>query len=173
VTTMGAEIAERPASAGGLEELYVRNAPGAIRLAYFLSGDRQQAEDLVQEAFVRVAGRFRHLRVPDNFPAYLRRTIVNLYTSQLRRRRLERAYVARRDVGPPVSHPEDAAQRDELWRALQRLPKRQRAAIVLRYYEDLSEREAADILRVSTGALNALVARATATLRTHLQGEEP
>jgi RNA polymerase sigma-70 factor (sigma-E family) len=170
---MGADIAERTAWAGGLEELYVRNAPTAIRLAYFLSGDRQLAEDLVQEAFVRVAGRFRHLRVPDTFPAYLRRTIVNLYTSQLRRRRLERAYVARRGVDPAVSHPEDAAQRDELWRALQRLPKRQRAAVVLRYYEDMSEREAADVLGVSTGALNALVARATSTLRTHLTGEGP
>jgi RNA polymerase sigma-70 factor (sigma-E family) len=173
VTTMGADIAERPTSSGGLEELYVRNAPTAMRLAYFLSGDRQLAEDLVQEAFVRVAGRFRHLRVPDTFPAYLRRTIVNLYTSQLRRRRLERDHLARRGVDPPGIHPEDAAERDELWRALQLLPHRQRAAVVLRYYEDLSEREAADLLGVSTGALNALVARATATLRTHLQGEEP
>jgi RNA polymerase sigma-70 factor (sigma-E family) len=172
VTTMGADIAERPAAAGELEELYIRHAPTAIRLAYFLSGDRQLAEDLVQEAFVRVAGRFRHLRVPDNFPAYLRRTIVNLHTSQLRRRRLERSYVARRGVGQRLTDPEDAAQRDELWRALQRLPHRQRAAVVLRYYEDLSEREAADVLGVSTGALNALVARATATLRSHIEGED-
>ena len=85
--------AEAPAPTGRLEELYVRNAPGALRLAYFLTGNRELAEDLVQEAFVRVAGRFRHLRVPDAFDAYLRRTIVNLSTSQLRRAKLERAYV--------------------------------------------------------------------------------
>jgi RNA polymerase sigma-70 factor (sigma-E family) len=169
---MGADVAGRARPMGGLEELYVSNAPAAIRLAYFLTGDRELAEDLVQEAFVRVAGRLRHLRVPDSFPAYMRRTIVNLYTSQLRRRRLERAYVARRGVDPRARHPEDVAQRDELWGAVQRLPERQRAAVVLRYYEDLSEREAADVLGVSTGALNALVARATATLRDHLRGEE-
>jgi RNA polymerase sigma-70 factor (sigma-E family) len=170
---MGADVAGRAKPIGGLEELYVANAPTAIRLAYFLTGDRELAEDLVQEAFVRVAGRFRHLRVPDSFPAYMRRTIVNLYTSQLRRKRLERAYLARRGVDPPASHAVDVAQRDELWRALRRLPERQCAAVVLRYYEDLSEREAADVLKVSTGALNALVARATATLREHLRaGEE-
>ncbi len=51
--------AEAPAPTGRLEDLYVRNAPGALRLAYFLTGNRELAEDLVQEAFVRVAGRFR------------------------------------------------------------------------------------------------------------------
>jgi hypothetical protein len=90
----------------------------------------------VQDAFVRLVGRFGHLRVPDAFPAYLRRTIVNLHTSGLRRLRLERAYVEREghkrveaaalpDVGTP----------EALWRALQTLPARQRAVVVLRYYE--------------------------------------
>jgi RNA polymerase sigma factor (sigma-70 family) len=69
----------------GLQDLYVRHAPAALRLAYFLSGDRETARDLVQDAFVRVAGRLRHLREPDEFDAYLRRTIVNIHTSRLRR----------------------------------------------------------------------------------------
>jgi RNA polymerase sigma-70 factor (sigma-E family) len=164
--------AEARAPTGRLEELYVRNAPGALRLAYFLSGNRELAEDLVQEAFVRVAGRFRHLRVPDAFDAYLRRTIVNLYTSQLRRTKLERAYVARHSGERTIAtEPGDPAARDELWQALHTLPERQRAAIVLRFYEDLSERAAADVMGCSAGALNQLVVRGMATLRSQI-GED-
>ena len=166
------ERTETPAPGGRLEELYVRNAPGALRLAYFLTGSRELAEDLVQEAFVRVAGRFRHLRVPDAFDAYLRRTIVNLFTSQLRRARIERAYVRRHGAEPGPTDPPDPAVRDELWRALQTLPERQRAAIVLRFYEDLSERQAADVLGCSTGALNQLVVRGMAALRTQIGDDD-
>ena len=155
----------------GLEELYVRNAPWALRTAYFLTGDRDLAEDLVQEAFVRVAGRFGHLRTPDAFPGYLRRTIVNLFTSQLRRRALEREWL-RRQSGEPVTFQGEPEADDDLWRALAVLPPRQRAAIVLRYYDDLAEREAAQVLGCSTGALHQLVTRATATLREHLGGVE-
>jgi RNA polymerase sigma factor (sigma-70 family) len=93
-TLVGEDIAGAKA-VSGLAELYERHAPAAGRLAYLLTGDRTLAEDLVQEAFVRVVGRFRHLRVPDAFEAYLRRTIVNLHTSQLRRKRIERAYLER------------------------------------------------------------------------------
>lgn len=164
--------ADAQPAAGRIEELYRRNAPGALRLAYFLTGDREQAEDLVQDAFVRVAGRFRHLRVPDSFDAYLRRTIVNQFTSQLRRRKLERAHAARERGLEPVTPPDDPALRDELWCALATLPDRQRAAVVLRYYEDLSERETAQILGVSTGAVNQLVVRAMASLRGHMKGDE-
>jgi RNA polymerase sigma-70 factor (sigma-E family) len=156
----------------GLEELYVRTAPAALRLAYFLTGDRQLAEDLVQEAFVRVAGRFHHRRVPDDFSGYLRRTIVNTFTSQLRRRRLERAWVARQPLEPAFTPPHDPSVRDHLWHALLDLPERQRAAVVLRYYEDLSEREAAEVLGCSVGAFDQLVVRATAALRARLQEEE-
>jgi RNA polymerase sigma-70 factor (sigma-E family) len=155
----------------GLEELYVRNAPRALRTAYFLTGDRDLAEDLVQEAFVRVAGRFGHLRTPDAFPGYLRRTIVNLFTSQLRRRALEREWL-RRQPGEPVTFQGESEASDDLWRALAILPPRQRAAIVLRYYDDLSEREAARVLGCSTGAFHQLVTRAMSTLREHLTGVE-
>lgn len=165
--------AEASAPPGRLEDLYVRNAPGALRLAYFLTGNRELGEDLVQEAFVRVAGRFRHLRMPDAFDAYLRRTIVNLYTSQLRRTKLERAYVVRHGSDPSVaSESGDPATRDELWQALHTLPERQRAAIVLRYYEDLSEHQSAEILHCSPGALNQLVVRGMTALREQIGDEQ-
>jgi RNA polymerase sigma-70 factor (sigma-E family) len=157
---------------GRLEEAYLRNAPGALRLAYFLTGDRELAEDLMQEAFVRVTGRMDHLRVPDRLDVYLRRTIVNLFTSQMRRRKLERAWLAREAAQPTTERGHDPALRDEMWRALQRLPDRQRAAIVLRFYEDLTERDAADLLGCSQSALNSLVVRGIKTLRADLQGDE-
>lgn len=164
---------ETVGSEGGLAELYERHAPAAGRLAYLLTADRAQAEDLVQDAFVRMVGRFRHLRVPDAFDAYLRRTIVNLHTSQLRRKRVERAYLEReRRTGELADEMPDVGVREELWRALQRLPGRQRAAVVLRFYEDLSERATAEALGCSPAAAKALVARAMETLRDQIRGED-
>ncbi len=172
MTRMTTELPEQASFANPLEELYVRNTPAALRLAYFLTGDPELSEDLVQEAFVRVAGRFQQLRVPDAFPAYLRRTIVNLYTSQLRRRRLERKWLRGHEHEEAAVAPPDAGSGDELWGAMALLPKRQRAAVVLRYYEDLSERDAAQTLGCSVGALNQLIVRALAILREHIRKDE-
>jgi RNA polymerase sigma-70 factor (sigma-E family) len=159
--------------AGRLEELYTRHAPVAMRLAYFLTGDRERAVDLVQDAFVRVAGRFRHLREPDAFDAYLRRTIVNLFSSHLRRLRLERRALERQvAAGQPAHREFDFAEQDAMWSALQTLQPRQRAAVVLRYYEDLSERETADVLGCSVGAVKQLVTRGLIALRGRIGSEE-
>src|SRR6059058_3771323 len=139
---------------GKLAELYVRYADGAVRLAYLTTGDLALAEDLVQDAFVRLAGRLVHLRDPGAFEAYLRRTVVNLSRSHFRRRKVERVYLERERgatwLGPqwPGRPLED---REDLWRALGRLSRRQRAALVLRFYEDLSERKVAEILRCRPG----------------------
>lgn len=167
-------MARETPSESRLAELYVRHGPAAQRLAFLLTGDRTQAEDLVQEAFVRVVGRFGHLRVPDAFEAYLRRTIVNLHTSQLRRKRVERAWLEReRDAARPETTLPDPSTREELWRAVLALPPRQRGAIVLRFYEDLSEHQTAEVLRCSPAAAKALVARAMETLRDTIRKDEP
>lgn len=130
---------------GRLAELYARHVPAGMRLAFLLTGNRQQAEDLVQEAFVKCVGRFRHLRVPDAFDAYLRRAIVNLHTSGLRRKRLERRWLAGagRTAAKKTASMPDVGAREDLWRTLLELPPRQRAALVLRYYEDQSEHDTA------------------------------
>lgn len=151
---------------GRLAELYERHAPEARRLAYLLTGDRAQAEDLVQDSFVRVTGRFLDLRDPDGFGHYLKRTVVNLTNSHFRRRRVERTYLERQQTlaGPaPLEH--DPSTRDAVWRALQRLPDRQRAAIVLRFYEDLSEEQISEILRCRRGTVKSLVSRGLEALR--------
>jgi RNA polymerase sigma-70 factor (sigma-E family) len=156
-----------------LADLYARHVPATIGFAYLLTGSRTDAEDLVHEAFVRVVGRLRHLRTPDAFDAYLLRTVVNLHTSRLRRLRVERRYLAREvRRSPDAVAPHDVGERDRIWRALDRLSKRQRSAVVLRYAEDLSERETADLLHCSVSAVKSLTARALETLRAELRGDE-
>jgi RNA polymerase sigma factor (sigma-70 family) len=164
------ERAER--QAGRLEELYERHAADAVRLAYLVTSDRELARDIAQDAFVRVAGRFRHLRYPDAFDAYLRRTVVNLCLSHFRHQRVEREYVEREGAASEgVAEPTELGTRDELRRALGRLPLRQRTAIVLRYYQDLPESEVADAMRCSVRAARSLVSRGMETLRTIVRSE--
>lgn len=142
------------------EELYAIHAPDARRVAYLLIGDRSYAEDLVQDAFVRVLGRFGELRNPDSFRNYLMRTVVSLSKNHFRRRALEsRHATAPQVVAAPVERD------DELLDALRKLPERQRAALVLRYCEDLSEYQAAEIMQTSVKAVKSLVTRGLAALR--------
>jgi RNA polymerase sigma-70 factor (sigma-E family) len=153
-----------------LGELYVRHAPESIRLAFLLTGDRALAEDLVQEAFARLVGRLRHLRDPGAFSAYLRRTIVNLSTSHFRRRRVERAYMERSAKALEAETNPNEELDATMHEALLRLPERQRAAIVLRFYEDLSDVQTAEIVRSTPGTVRSLVSRGMKTLRSELEG---
>jgi RNA polymerase sigma-70 factor (sigma-E family) len=157
-----------------LADLYARHVGTAVGLARLLTGDPDLAEDLAHEAFLRVAGRFGHLRRPDAFPAYLRRVVVNLCNARLRRLRLERAWLTRpreRDEAAPP--PFDPVERDAVWRAIELLPFRQRAAVVLRYYEDLSFEGIADALGCSTRAARSLLTRGMESLRETVSKEEP
>jgi RNA polymerase sigma-70 factor (sigma-E family) len=159
---------------GRLGELYLRHADEAVRLAYLLTGDHALAEDLAQDAFVRLAGRLVHLRDPGAFHAYLRKTVVNLSHSHFRRRRVERAYLGRvhKDALGAQWSDGSVEDREDLWRAMGLLSARQRAAIVLRFYEDLPERQVAEILRCRPGTVKSLVSRGLETLRNEIRGEE-
>jgi RNA polymerase sigma factor (sigma-70 family) len=97
---MTGEVAGQGVDRGSLSELYVAYAPDGIRLAFLLTGDRALAEDLVQDAFVHLVGRLRHLRETDAFWSYLRRMIVNLAISHFGHRRVERAYLERLASAP-------------------------------------------------------------------------
>jgi RNA polymerase sigma-70 factor (sigma-E family) len=161
---MRAEVEEVRLEGGVLAELYVRHAPEALRLAYLLTGDAALAEDLVQDAFVRLAGRLLHLRDPGGFHAYLRTTTVNLARSHHRRRAVERRYAERQDEPTPAGGP-DVAERERMREAMLGLPLRQRTAVALRYYEDLSEAETAEIMRCRPTAVRSLVSRGVEHLR--------
>ena len=167
--TMSAEGVRAETDTGSLATLYVQNAPAAYRLAYLLTGDAGLAEDLVQEAFVRLIGRWADLRHPEAFPAYLRRTVVNLSYGTFRRRRVERAYLEReRGLAlTAASGLPDLETRDELWAQLETVAPRQRAALVLRFYEDLSEQQTADVMGCSPRTVNSLVTRGVQAMRNH------
>lgn len=153
-----------------LETLYEEHVRSAVRLAYLVTGDEQQAQDIAQEAFVKIAGRFRDLRNPDAFPAYLRTTVLNLSRGYLRRLRTQRAYLQRGHAFEEAQPAAGSEDRDEMWSALAGLPYRQRAALVLRYYEDLSERQTADALGCSLSAVKSLVSRGLESLRAEMKG---
>jgi RNA polymerase sigma-70 factor (sigma-E family) len=160
------EASAREIEGGKLGELYARHASDAARLAYLLTGDRGLAEDLVQDAFVRLFGRFHDLRSPDAFQWYLRRTVVNLARSHFRHQNVERTYLqreGRRATDAPV--PPDLAAKEDMWRSLQTLPERQRTALVLHFYEDLTEAQTAEIMGCPIGTVKSLVARGLERLR--------
>jgi RNA polymerase sigma-70 factor (sigma-E family) len=171
--TVDARVSEAPQEneGGRLGELYERHASDAVRLAYLLTGDRALAEDLVQEAFVRMYGRFRDLRSPDAFPWYLRRTVVNLANSHFRHAKVERTYVERQGRSPD-EWTQGIGSRQEMWESLSRLPERQRAAIVLRYYEDLTEAQTAEVLGCRLGTVKSLVSRGLDALRKEMSRGE-
>lgn len=158
----------QPVDAGSLAELYRTHAAEALRLAYLVTGERTVAEDLVQDAFAKVLGRFHDLRNRDAFWWYLRRTIVNLARSRFRRRRVERAWLAAQRPEAAAPSDPDIAERDRMRRALMTLRPGQRAAIVLRYYEDLTEADTAEVLGIPVGTVKSMVSRGMDRLREEL-----
>jgi RNA polymerase sigma factor (sigma-70 family) len=158
------EVEEVRIEGGVLEDLYARHATGALRLAYLLTGDRDLADDLVQDAFVRLSGRLLHLRDPGGFHAYLRVTVVNLARAHHRRVRVERRFLERRIAHATGSLP-DVSEREVLRAALMTLPIRQRTALVLRFFEDLSEAETSALMRCRPGTVKSLVSRGKEALR--------
>jgi RNA polymerase sigma-70 factor (sigma-E family) len=150
---------------GRLEGLFLRHAESAGRLAFLLTGDREMAEDIVQDAFVRLVGRFVHLRDEQAFPAYLNRTIVNLARLRFRRGRVERAYLQAQPLPAAAGGESDVEGTDQLATALRALPERQRAAVVLRFYLDLSVERTAEVMRCRPGTVKALVFKGLGNLR--------
>jgi RNA polymerase sigma-70 factor (sigma-E family) len=154
-----------PGDRSRLGELYRRHVPEMVRLAYIVTGDANVAEDLAQDAFVRVAGRFTHLRNEDAFRFYLRRALFNLCKNHFRHRDVERAFM-RSQSTPEPHHPDSRVEAHELIRAaLLRLPERQRAVIALRYFDDLSVEDTAEVLGCRPGTVKSLTSRALEALR--------
>jgi RNA polymerase sigma factor (sigma-70 family) len=152
-----------------IEELYLEHVGEATRLAYLLTGDTQLSQDLAHDAFVRAAGRLSSLRRPEAFGPYLRRAVVNACTSHHRHARVVRSFMDRQRGVEPVAATIDVEGRDEIVRAIGALPPRQRAAVVLRYWADLSEVEMAEAMGSTIPAVRGLLHRALATIRTELE----
>ena len=138
------------------EQLFRQSYEPMVRVAFLLVGGRAEAEDVVQDAFAQIELRWARL---DNPEGYLRRCVVNRANDVLRRRRLEERFrLLRRD------HTEEL-HADELGDALARLSPRRRAAVVLRYYAGLKEREIAEALGVRPGTVKSMLHRALSELR--------
>jgi RNA polymerase sigma-70 factor (sigma-E family) len=150
-----------------LEELYAAHYRRLVRLAVLLVRDVETAEEVVQDAFVAMHGRWRSLDEPDKALAYLRQTVVNRSRSVLRHRGVQARYVT--PVVPDrVGVDEDAVlseRRSAVLDALRALPERQREVLALRYYLDLSEDEIARTLGISRGAVKSHASRGVRALR--------
>lgn len=142
------------------------------RSAWLLTTDRHNAEDLVQTALAKSWRAFDRVG-PEGFEAYVRRVMFTTYVSWWRRKwRGERPTAELPEQAQPT---EDRDARNDLVAALDLLPRGQRAVVVLRYFEDLTERQTADLLGISTGTVKSQCSRALTALRSspHLQREEP
>ncbi len=138
-----------------LADLVRDRGAALVGYAYLLCGDRREAEDLVQDALVKTFTRGRHTgRGADNVEGYVRRAVLTTYVDGFRRR--QRWAALQHLAGAPdrvAGHDEVAADREDLAVALRSLPQRERACVVLRFYEDWTVAQIADALALSTGSV--------------------
>jgi len=154
-------------------DVFATHRDHMVRLAWLLTSDVHVAEDVVADAFAKVHPRWRRGQV-DDVAAYLRRSVVNGANSALRRRYTQRAHERRvtgDDRGIRLLD-DEVADRDQVIAALRQLPDRQRAAVVLRFWADCTEAQAADALGVSIGTVKSNTARGMHRLREVLGVEQ-
>jgi RNA polymerase sigma-70 factor (sigma-E family) len=149
----------------GFSELVAARSPALLRTAFLVVGDHQLAQDLLQESLVKAYVAWPRLRDVTKAEAYVRRTIVTTAISWRRRRSFHE-----RPVDDPPSTwgtdpTEELAFHDLVWQQVSSLPPRQRAALVLRYYEDLTETQTAEVLGCSVGTVKSQVSAALDKLR--------
>ena len=139
--------------------------PGLLRLAYTLTGNRADAEDVVQDALARALPRWSRICRADDVDAYVRRMVINAHTSWWRRWKRRESPVAELHDSTVDAPGEGFDDRRRLWLACQALPEVQRTAVVLRYYEQLEYAEIAELTGVREGSVRARVSRGIAALR--------
>lgn len=173
----GQTVTARPpstASEESFEQWVLASATRHKRLAFLLTGDLHEAEDLLQSAYAKVLPKWSRVSSYDSPDAYVRRVMVNLRTSRWRRLRdrewaTENVPEARGAAPDPSSL---VVESDALLGALQLLPARQRAAVVLRHWCDLSEAETASVMGCSPGTVKSTTSRGLAALRHHLNDSD-
>ena len=143
--------------------------PSLLRTAYLLTGNRHDAEDLVQLAFAKLYLSWDKVRDHGSMDGYVRRILVNEHNSLWRRAWKRREHSADDSVLHGLERPHHDAYDDgvgaALWEVVETLPRKARAVVVLRYYEQLSEAETAAVLGISVGTVKSQTSRALATLR--------
>ena len=170
------EIALAPTSPDAqVAELYRAHYRPLVGLASLVVDRRVEAEEIVQEAFVRLYASWGTLRDPERALGYLRATVLNLARSGIRRRIVARRYIAAHSDEAQVASPAadevadlDGGRRRQVTVAVRALPRRQRECVLLRYYGGCSEHEVAGAFGISAGSVKTHTSRALATLATRL-----
>jgi len=149
----------------GFHDYVTARSRSLLRTAYLLTGNRADAEDLVQAALAKTYLAWDRIEDRKALDGYVRRAMVNTHISWWRRRRVEEYPTDEIPDRAVADHSVTSDLQDTLRRAVDRLPQRMRAAVVLRYYEDMTEAEVAEALGVSLGTVKSTVSRAVAKLR--------
>ncbi|MCX4824264.1 SigE family RNA polymerase sigma factor [Streptomyces sp. NBC_01142] len=148
---------------------YVRaRGPVLLRTARSLTANPSDAEDLLQTALTKTYVAWERIEDHRALDGYVRRALLNTRTSQWRKRKVDEFAcdeLPEREAVPETDPAEQQVLHDAMWRAVMKLPDRQRAMVVLRYYEDLSEAQTAEVLGVSIGTVKSAVSRALGKLR--------
>ena len=139
--------------------------PSLLRTAYLLTGDRHAAEDLVQVSLAKLYLAWDRVQDRGSIDGYVRRIMVNENNSLWRRGWKKREYATESMPETWANDEYDEGTRAAVWAAVQTLPKKARAVVVLRYYEQLSEAETAEVLGISVGTVKSQASRALAALR--------
>ncbi|MFG2557317.1 SigE family RNA polymerase sigma factor [Streptomyces sp. NPDC048496] len=142
--------------------------PVLLRTARSLTANPSDAEDLLQTALTKTYVAWERIEDHRALDGYVRRTLVNTRTSQWRKRKVDEFAcdeLPEQETAPAPDPAEQQSLHDAMWRAVLKLPDRQRAMVVLRYYEDLSEAQTAEVLGVSIGTVKSAVSRALGKLR--------
>ncbi len=154
--------------AGTLDELYAASYRRLVAQLYAVTGNLQEAEDVVQEAFVRAVGRWNRLKDYDSPEAWLRTVAINLARSRWRRAKRGAAVLVK--LGPPASEPELSPDHVALVDALRALPEAQREAIVLHHFVGMSVDEVAESTHSPSGTIKARLSRGRSALAQRLDG---
>ena len=162
----------RVSDAPDFDEWVASRGPALLRLAYVLTGNRADAEDVVQDALSRALPHWSRIASVENPDAYVRRIVVNAHTSWWRKFRRRESPVADplpAGITAPAAQPAaEPGERHRIWQACLRLPEIQRTAVVLRYYEELEYAEIAALTGVREGSVRSRVSRGLAALRADL-----
>ena len=162
----------KPADEADFRAFVAARSPSLLRFAHVLTGDPHSAEDVVQTALAKTALGWPRVRRKDNPEGYVRRAIVTTHLNALRRKPWrEQPRAVMPDDASPAGPEHELDERDAMWTALSELPPRQRAVLVLRYYEDLSEADIADVLGCSRGTVKSQAAKGLARLREIVEKE--
>ena len=163
------EAAARPVDDHSFREYVRARRQALLRTAYLLTGNLADAEDLVQSALAKTYLAWHRIEDRGAVDSYVRRAMVNTQISWWRRRRLEEFPTDEIPDQATVDYPVSSDVQESLRQAIDRLPQRMRAAVMLRYYEDMTEAEVAEVLGVSVGTVKSTVSRAVAKLRVDIE----